>query len=215
MSIIILGPSGSGKGTLAEWIIREFGFKHFSSGAIFREHIANKTPLGIEVKALIEGGVWVCDELTMQMVFESMRKVDTSKGFILDGVPRTMKQVEILEQEFKIDLVIELDIDDKAVIKRLSGRWVCPKCEASYNVRFGAVDQCAKCQSALYQREDDKEEAITRRLAQYRAPQKEITQFYRTRGVLETVDIGEDTPAEVYAKIRPIIEKVLKAKKLV
>lgn len=203
MKIILLGPSGSGKGTLARFICKDFGIPHISTGDLFRENIAKKTPLGILVEENITGGLWISDDITMRMLMERLGSEDARCGFILDGVPRTMTQAWLLDSNVKVDLVIELNVADDIVMDRLTGRFVCTRCNKNHNTKLGAVDKCRSCGGSLYQREDDTEEAIRFRLKQFRASLRDIKKFYKEKGTLFSVDVAEDDlPAEVYGRVR-------------
>ena len=204
MKLILIGPSGSGKGSLAEFLVRDFKIPHISTGAIFRDNIARKTPLGIRVAELVNNGIFVPDEITMEMLFERLRKSDCKKGFILDGVPRTVNQAEILAKEVDVDLVIELDASDEVVINRLAGRYMCSACNVIHNIRYEDVTKCKSCGGAqLYQRDDDKEESIKIRLEQYHEQSGPILEFYRKQGKLFTVHTKADhKPPQVYEIVK-------------
>jgi len=206
MKIILLGPSGAGKGTLAESICRYLKVCHISTGIIFRQNIANKTELGVIAKKHTLEGSWVPDDITLNMLVEPLRTSSKKGGFVLDGYPRTLNQAVLLSHRFDIDLVVELAIDDEVVVKRLGGRYVCTKCEKNHNTGLGSIDKCSGCGAELYQRPDDKEETIRNRLKSYYNESEEMSGFYDGMGVLTKVEITEDmSPQDVFAKVKPYI----------
>jgi len=191
MKLVFLGPPGAGKGTLAAKAVELLQIPHISTGAIFRTAIANKTPLGLKVKEIIDAGRLVDDETTIALVRERLAEADAQKGYILDGFPRTIAQAEALEGFSKIDRVVNFDIPDAAVIERLSGRRVCKNCGANYHILFSKPKKdgiCDLCGGELYTRDDDKPEAIQKRLEVYRAQTAPLIDYYRKKGLLVDVD---------------------------
>lgn len=200
MNFIFLGPPGAGKGTLAAKVAEAYKIPHISTGDIFRDNIKRQTPLGVKVKAIIDSGSLVSDEITCELVKDRLSKDDTKNGFILDGFPRTIPQAEALEKFSKIDAAVNFDIADEAVVERLSGRRVCKSCGANYHIKFTkpAVEgKCDKCGGELYTRDDDQPESIKHRLVVYREQTAPLIDFYRKKGNLTDVDA------------RPAAEKVL------
>jgi adenylate kinase len=176
---------------LAARAVEILGIPQISTGAIFRAAIAAKTPLGLKVKAIIDEGKLVDDETTVALVRERLSQDDTKKGYILDGFPRTIAQAEALATFSKIDKVINFDIPDAAVIERLSGRRVCKNCGANYHVLFQKPKKegiCDSCGGELYIRDDDRSEAIQKRLEVYRAQTAPLIEYYRQKGLLVDVD---------------------------
>lgn len=191
MKLVFLGPPGAGKGTLAAKAVELLQIPHISTGAIFRTAIANKTPLGLKVKEIIDAGRLVDDDTTIALVKERLAEADAQKGYILDGFPRTIAQAEALEGFSKIDRVVNFDIPDAAVIERLSGRRVCKNCGANYHILFSKPKKdgiCDLCGGELYTRDDDKPEAIQKRLEVYRAQTAPLIDYYRKKGLLVDVD---------------------------
>jgi len=202
MRIILIGPSGSGKGTLANYISSDFEIPHISTGDLFRRNIMLKTELGQEAENLVNKGLWVPDELTIKMLMERISEDDAKSGFVLEGCPRTLNQAMILDAHMEIDLVLQLDVDDEILVDRLSGRWVCAACNKNHNVKLGPATQCVSCRGPLYQREDDKEEYIRSRLAQYRSSSADIINFYNKKGILYKITVeADERPREVYKKV--------------
>lgn len=191
MKLIFLGPPGAGKGTLAALVAESYKIPHISTGEIFRAAIREKTPLGLKVQAIIDAGQLVSDDITIELVRERLAKDDAKKGFILDGFPRTIPQAEALAGIVSIDAAVNFDIADNDVVSRLSGRRVCKTCSQNYHVDFvkPKVDgKCDKCGGELFIREDDKIEAITKRLEVYRAQTAPLIDFYRNNGKLTDID---------------------------
>jgi adenylate kinase len=191
MKLIFLGPPGAGKGTLAVRVKELLNVPHISTGAIFRDAIAAQTPLGLKVKAIIDSGKLVDDETTIALVKERLSQADAQKGYILDGFPRTITQAEALATFSTVDKVINFDIPDSGVMERLSGRRVCRKCGFNWHKTFNPPKQenvCDKCGGEVYTRNDDKSEAIGKRLEVYREQTAPLIAFYRTKGLLIDID---------------------------
>jgi adenylate kinase len=191
MKLIFLGPPGAGKGTLAALVAETYMIPHISTGEIFRTAIREKTTLGLKVQAIIDSGQLVSDDITIALVRERLAKDDASKGFILDGFPRTIPQAEALAGIVQIDRAVNFDIADKEVVSRLSGRRVCKNCGQNYhivNVKPKVDGTCDKCGGELFIREDDKIEAITKRLEVYRAQTEPLINHYRIASKLLDID---------------------------
>lgn len=209
MKLIIIAPSGGGKGSLADLIVKDYGIPNISTGDIFREHIKKGTPLGKQAKGYIDKGEWVPDEVTINMLLERIKQSDCTNGFILDGFPRTLNQAKELAKHVTVDAVVELDITDKLVMERLAGRWMCGKCNKIHNSRYNDISKgCIECGSALHQREDDKEEFIARRLQQYREQFKSILDFYKKAGKFLSVPIKpEYFPPDTYKIVKKYFDE--------
>jgi len=191
MKLIFLGPPGAGKGTLAEKAVGMLKLPHISTGAIFRAALAAGTPLGLRVKAIMDAGKLVDDETTIELVKERLAQEDAQKGYILDGFPRTIPQAEALAKFSSVDKVVNFDIPDSLVVERLGGRRVCRKCGHNFHVIFDKPKTegiCDYCGGEVYTRDDDKSEAIQKRLEVYRAQTAPLIDFYRNKGVLVDVD---------------------------
>ncbi|EXF27979.1 adenylate kinase [Finegoldia magna ALB8] len=196
MRLILLGPPGAGKGTQAKRVIEEFDIPHISTGDIFRKNIKEKTELGQKVEGLLAEGKLVPDELTIEIVWDRLDQEDCKNGFLLDGFPRTIPQAEALDEGLakrglKLDRVLNIDVDKDSLVKRLSGRRVCPSCGASYHIDNNPtkVDGiCDACQTPVIQREDDKEETVLDRIKVYDSQTKPLVDFYNKQDLVFTVD---------------------------
>lgn len=210
--ILLLGPPGSGKGTQAVTLAKALNIPHISTGDLFRENIRNKTPLGLEVKAIIESGRLVPDEIVLQMLFKRTEAVDCESGFLLDGFPRTIAQAEELSNYIaeKAELiVINLAVSDETITKRAEGRLNCNKCGHIHNKYFSAPrveGKCDKCGGNLFQRPDDALEVVQERLRIYHAQSKPLIEFYSKQALLTTIN-GEDSREAVYTSLKQAYEQ--------
>ncbi len=201
-NIVLLGAPGAGKGTQAALIKEKYNLPHISTGDIFRKNIREGTPLGVQVKAIIDRGELVPDELTVALVKDRLAQPDCKGGYILDGFPRTIAQAEALEGFSKVDMAINIAVENEAVIGRIAGRRMC-KCGETYHVSTYDSEECAKCGSRLYQRDDDREEVVRERLRVYDEQTKPLIDFYANRNLLRTVDGsgGVDATFELVCKV--------------
>ena len=192
MNLILLGAPGAGKGTQAELLVKQLGIPAISTGNMLREAMANGTELGKLAKKYMDEGALVPDELILGIVADRVSQPDCEKGFILDGVPRTLAQAEALEAKgVKIDHVISIEVDDAAIEGRMTGRRVCAKCGASYHIVANPPKQdgiCDSCGGELIIRKDDKPETVRHRLEVYHASTEVLKDFYGRLGRLRTVN---------------------------
>jgi adenylate kinase len=191
MKLIFLGPPGAGKGTLAARAVDILKLPHISTGAIFRSAIAAQSPLGLKVKAVIDAGKLVDDTATIELVKERLAQADAQAGYILDGFPRTIPQAEALAAFSSVDKAVNFDIPDSSVLERLGGRRVCRNCGANYHIVFNKSKNekvCDACGGEIYTRDDDREEAVQKRLEVYRAQTAPLIEYYRRKGILVNVD---------------------------
>jgi len=195
MRAVLVGAPGAGKGTQAKFIAQHFAIPAISTGDIFRANLAAKTPLGVEAKRYMDAGEYVPDSVTIGIVRDRLGQDDTGDGFLLDGFPRTVPQAEALdamlaELASPLDAVLELQVDDDEVIRRLSGRRTCRSCGHVWHVEFDPPSTpgvCDTCGGELFQRDDDKPETIQRRLDVFREQTEPLVHFYRAKGLLRTI----------------------------
>lgn len=211
MRIVLLGPPGSGKGTQATAIQERWGLPHISSGDLLREHVKNDTELGRRARPYMERGDLVPDSLIIDMMVERLSQPDAQQGYVLDGFPRTVAQAEALDARLaqlgqKLDAVIYLDVPETEILRRLSGRRICPNCNAIYQLDTMPPKQegiCDKCGTALIQRADEQPEVILNRLRVYEAQTAPLLAYYQAQGRLHRVDgtIGVDNVIKEIARI--------------
>ena len=213
MKIVLLGAPGAGKGTHAQYLSDKYEIPHISTGDIFRANLKNGTPLGLKAKAYMDRGELVPDELTVDLVLDRLMQEDCANGYILDGFPRNLFQADALtkalaEKGEEIDHAIHFVISEEAIIRRMSGRRVCPVCGATYNV-VGMPTKvegiCDRCGSEVIQREDDKPATVLKRLEVYREQTEPIVGYYRERGKEERIDSSQ--PLE---EVRRALDELLK-----
>ena len=195
-NFIFLGPPGAGKGSLAVKVAEDYKIPHISTGDIFRANIKAQTPLGVKVKAIIDSGSLVSDELTFELVKDRLSQADCKNGYILDGFPRTIPPAEMLEGLFSDIKVGNFEIQDEIVIRRLSTRRVCKACGANYNVltlKPKVEGVCDKCGGELYQRDDDKQESILHRMDVYREQTEPLINCYKEKGKITNLDASIET----------------------
>lgn len=215
MNLVLFGPPGAGKGTQAEKISQSYGIPHVATGDILRRAVVRETPLGKEAKSYMDRGELVPDKVVIGIVGERLAEPDCEKGFVLDGYPRTIEQAEALWQILdgmgkKIDLVLNVTAGDEELIKRLSRRRVCERCEAVYHLDFEPprqADICDKCAGRLYQRADDKEETIKRRLEVYREQSEPLIDYYQKKGLLVSI-MGKGSISEVFDEVKERLEAI-------
>lgn len=209
MKLILMGAPGAGKGTQAEKIAAQYQIPAVSTGEILRGAISAGTELGMTAKSYMDAGQLVPDDIVIGIVKEHLASDTCRNGFILDGFPRSIPQAEALEAlGVKIDVVLSIEVDDRVIVERMSGRRVCPACGASYHVAYNppkTADVCDKCGKELIIRKDDKPETVLNRLETYHAQTEPLKAFYAERGLLRTV-VGqekvEDTTALVFATLQ-------------
>lgn len=214
MDLILLGLPGAGKGTQAEYITKTFDVPHISTGDIFRAAVGNETPLGLEAKKYMDAGELVPDELTNDIVKERLKEDDVANGFLLDGYPRTINQSEALQANLdelgrKLDAVIYLNVPTEILMDRLTGRYICSNCGATYHKIFNPTKEEGVCDvcggTEFYQREDDKPETVKKRIAVNEEQTKELVDFYKKEDILLEVD-GNQDPKAVFTDVERLLK---------
>jgi adenylate kinase len=200
MKLILLGPPGAGKGTQAKMLIDRFSIPQISTGDILRQAVKDGTPMGLKAKSCMDAGALVPDEVVVGIVRERLQMSDCDRGFILDGFPRTVPQADALQETLQslgksLDAVISLEVDTEALVERLTGRRTCRRCGRGYHVKFDPPKTegvCDACGGELYQREDDREETIRKRLEVYADQTSPLAAYYGQKGLLIQIDGMQD-----------------------
>jgi len=212
--LVFLGAPGAGKGTQAKKLVEKYGIPQISTGDLLRAAVAQGTPLGKEAKSYMDRGELVPDQVVLGMVKERISQDDCKKGFILDGFPRNVAQAEALdkmlaEMNIPLDLALNVDVPFEDLMKRLTGRRTCKSCGQMYNIYYSpskVEGKCDKCGGELFQRDDDKEETIKKRLDVYRAQTEPLIDYYSKKGILKNVS-GTGSIDEIFNSICAILEK--------
>ena len=212
MKALLMGPPGAGKGTQAVVLAEKLGIPHISTGDMFRKAVKEETALGMEAKRYMDSGQLVPDEVTIGIVRERLAAADCAGGFLLDGFPRTVFQAEALDgimndMKTKLDVALNIDVDAEALIGRITGRRMCRKCGTPYHVTFSpskAEGVCDACGGELYQRDDDKEETVRKRLEVYNAQTLPLIEYYRKQGIIADIDGNQPMEAVTEAIMKVI-----------
>ena len=200
MRLILLGPPGAGKGTQASAIVDKYRVPHISTGDIFRKNIKENTELGRKAKEYMDKGLLVPDELVVAIVEDRLKEADASEGFLLDGFPRTENQAQALDtalekMDTKLDKVINIEVDKSILVGRAVGRRICKNCGATYHIEFNKPKQegiCDLCQGELFQRSDDTEETVSKRIEVYLNETQPLIDYYTKKDILVTIDGQQD-----------------------
>lgn len=212
MKIIMLGAPGAGKGTQAKRMSAEYGIPQVSTGDIFRANIKNNTELGQQAKSYMEQGLLVPDELTCELVVDTITQPFCADGYILDGFPRTIPQAQMLTEALadvddKIDFAIDVEVPDENIVRRMGGRRCCPSCGATYHVVYNPPKTegiCDACGTKLILRDDDRPETVQKRLEVYHTSTQPLIEYYQKMGILHSVD-GTQDMEKVFADIKAIL----------
>jgi adenylate kinase len=201
MRIVLLGPPGAGKGTQAKMLSEKLSLPHISTGDILRQNVVSGTELGVQAKEIMNKGGLVPDDLVAKMLINRFEQEDVKNGFILDGYPRNINQVKTLDKILKeknteLDFVVYLEASQKIIVQRLSGRLVCSKCNANFHTinmppKVGMV--CDNCGGALYQRSDDKEDTVLKRLEVYKNEVADLIRYYQDSAKLYRLSADGDS----------------------
>jgi adenylate kinase len=213
-NLILLGAPGAGKGTQASRIVDDYGIPHISTGDILRRAVANGTEMGLEAKKYMDAGELVPDSVVIGIVKDRLQEADTAKGFLMDGFPRTIPQAEALDKALEgldraVSKVIVLLVDEDLILKRLTGRRVCRKCQTPFHVYFSKPKVegiCDKCGGELYQRDDDTEATVLNRLDVYGKQTEPLVDYYDNAGVVVRVDGAQEaemTYVDIKAALGP------------
>lgn len=217
MRIVLLGAPGSGKGTQAKKLADKYRVPHVSTGDLLREALAAGTPLGLQVKAAMDAGQLVSDEIVLGIIRERLRAADARNGAILDGFPRNLAQAQVLDDMLRtlgqpLDCAVLLDVDFDVLLQRLAGRRTCENCGATYNIYTNPPrldEQCDRCGGPLHHRPDDNEVTISNRLRVYELQTRPLIAFYRNQGKLETVN-GTGEVEEIFRRLTALLDPVAK-----
>ncbi len=208
MKLIMLGAPGSGKGTQAQRIAKDYKIANISTGDIFRDNIKRETPIGQKAKSYIDRGELVPDEVTCAIVTDRLSQEDCKGGYLLDGFPRNLRQAQKLEAFSAPDAVLYLETEDSILLERIGGRRVCRKCMGSFHISsIGDTTVCPVCGGELYRRDDDNPATLSARLDVYHRESAPLAGYYRERGILHTIK-GNATQDEVYAAIKRVLDKL-------
>jgi len=212
--LVLVGPPGAGKGTQAQFIAAHASMPKISTGDIFRANVSQRTPLGLQAKKFMDAGDLVPDEVTIDMVRERLGEEDAQDGFLLDGFPRTVPQAEVLDAMLsqlgaKLDVVLELVVDDDEVVRRLSGRRTCRNCGHVWHLDFdppARESTCDRCGGELFQRDDDRPDTVRHRIEVYGDQTAPLIAYYAERGLLVGLDATgpvEDVTERAIDALRP------------
>ncbi|MEM4257477.1 MAG: adenylate kinase [Candidatus Diapherotrites archaeon] len=212
MNLILLGPPGTGKGTIAKFIEKRFNCTHISTGDLLREEVASQTELGKKIAPIMASGKLVEDEIVVKLVIEKISKL--KRNFVLDGFPRNINQGEHLDYLLKelgirVDAVLEIDSSEDVIIKRLAARRQCVKCKRIYGLDVPSKEEgkCDDCHSETILREDDKPEVVKKRLKLYNETTKPLIEFYKNKKILIKVD-GNRPLQQIFEEIEKIVLKI-------
>lgn len=214
MRLIFLGPPGVGKGTQAQRLSADSEIPKISTGDILREAVLKKTPLGLQAKSYMDGGKLVPDDVVIGIIRDRLEEPDCRQGFILDGFPRTVPQALALDSMLHqnhsgVDRVLNFELSDDELVRRLSGRRSCPNCQSVYHLEFSPprqAGQCDQCGEKLVQRSDDQAETIRKRMEVYQSQTLPLIRMYEDQELLIRID-GSGSPEEVYRRVRAAIGK--------
>ena len=221
LRIVLLGAPGAGKGTQAKRIAEAHGIPHISTGDIFRDNLKRGTELGTKVKAYMDQGALVPDEVTCEVVQDRLNAPDCAEGYVLDGFPRSVPQAEMLDaylagRDQRLSVVLDVDVPDEDIVNRLTARRTCEKCGAIYNMLYNPPsdgETCDRegCGGQVVQRDDDKEETVRNRLDVYHETTEPLLDYYKKQALLRSVPGSGLPPDAVFAKIEEVLKTVTDA----
>jgi adenylate kinase len=213
LNLILLGPPGAGKGTQAKILSRKFDIPQISTGDILRSAIKDQTPMGIKAKSFMDSGALVSDEVVVGIVEERLAKADCAQGFILDGFPRTVVQADALKNMLRslgkvIEHVVSIDVDKEELLERITGRRTCRNCGRGFHVRFSPSKRdgiCDECGGELYQRDDDGEETMRKRLEVYESQTAPLISYYAQQSFLRSIQ-GTGSVEDIQQRLLQAVE---------
>ena len=214
MRLVLLGAPGSGKGTQAKKLVERYSIPEISTGEILRKAVADGTPLGRDAKAYMDKGELVPDSIVFGLVHARLKKEDCRKGYIIDGFPRNEAQAVSLDKMLSmlaapVTLAVNIDVDKDELVKRMAGRRICKSCSQVFNLHFLPPKQegvCDKCGGGLFQRDDDREATIKKRLDVYESQKAPLIEYYRGKGILKSIK-GGGSLYDIFKKIREAVEE--------
>ena len=215
MKIILLGAPGAGKGTYASRLKKTYNIPHVSTGDLLREAIKNGNEIGTTAKGYMDKGLFVPDEIIVNLLKERLEQEDAQKGVLLDGFPRTIKQAELLDEIININKVLKFNLDEETVLRRLGGRMICKGCGEIFHKRNLKPKQegiCDHCKNELYVRDDDKEETIRERLKIYHSQTSPLVEHYQKKNLLQNIDANidiSDPTCNVVEECEKILNEIL------
>ena len=212
MNLLIIGAPGTGKGTMSEKLIAEYGVVHISTGDMLRESVAAQTEVGLKAKSYMDAGKLVPDEVIHEIILERLGKNDIESGFLMDGYPRTLAQAEDLDVILnalnkKIDCVLNLELDKNVLIDRITGRRICPECKSVYHIKSMPPKSegiCDNCGASLITRKDDTVESLSVRLEAYHDSTKPVIEYYASKGLVHNIN-SDQKPEAVFADIQKVL----------
>jgi adenylate kinase len=207
MKLILLGAPGSGKGTQAKFIVKNYNIPQISTGNLLRDAVKAGTELGMKAQKYMNTGNLVPDDIVLQLLNDRITQNDCQKGFILDGFPRNLTQAQELEKITDLDLVININVDYGLLVERITGRRTCKKCDSIFHIKYNPPRKdgiCDKCSGYLFQRDDDTEETVKKRLHTYENETKPLINYYKKQKVLETL-VSDGTIDEMRQKVASLL----------
>jgi len=207
MKLILLGAPGSGKGTQAKFIMEDFNIPQISTGDLLRAAVKKSSELGQEAKKFMNSGTLVPDNIVLQLLKERFGQKDCINGFILDGYPRNLTQARDLKSITDIDLVINIEVNYDLLIERITGRRTCKQCGAIFHIKYNPPKErgsCDNCSGLLFQRDDDTEDTVKKRITTYEFETKPLIQYYQRQGILESL-LSDGTIDEMYQKVSSLL----------
>lgn len=215
MKLVLLGPPGAGKGTQASEIVKKYSIPHISTGDILRKNISEGTDLGKEAKDYMDKGSLVPDDLVVALIKDRLSESDCKDGFLLDGFPRTVDQADALDTElknlnYKLDKVLNIEVDKNSLIERITGRRICKDCGATFHIAFNPPKEegkCDKCEGELSQRADDTEKTVTNRIGVYSEQTEPLINYYEEKGIIANIN-GDQDIDKVFSEVVSALESI-------